>query len=97
VERELAVRFPVAAGDGEGDGDGLGAGEPAVGDGVALGLGDAARGDRVALGRLVGVAVACGWCVRSGACGVGVEVGEDVVPLSGDCPAACGVGGATST
>ena len=95
MERELAVPFPVAAGDGEGDGDGLGAGEPAVGDGVALGLGDAARGDRVALGRLVGVAVACGWWVGTGACGVGL--GEDDVLVSGDWPAACLVGGATST
>jgi hypothetical protein len=84
----------LVVGDGEGDGDGLGAGEPNVGDGVALGLGDAARGDRVALGRLVGVAVARGWCVRTGACGVGL--GDDV-PLSGDCPAAGVLGGATST
>jgi hypothetical protein len=83
--------------DGEEDGDGLGPGEPAVGDGVALGLGlgDAARGDRVAPGRPVGVAVARGRCVCTGACGVGL--GEDDVPLSCDCPAAVVAGGATST
>ena len=65
--------------------------------GVGLGLGDAVPGDRVALGRLVGVGVgvARGWWVRAGACGVGL--GEDDVPVSGDWPAACLLGGATST
>ena len=64
---------------------------------VGVGLGDAVPGDRLALGRLVGVgvAVACGRWVRTGACGVGL--GEDVVPVSGDCPVACLLGGATST
>ena len=85
-------------GTGVADGDGLGDGAPTVGDGLALGLGlgDAA-GDRLALCRLVGVGVgvARGWWVRSGACGVGL--GEDDVPASCDCPAACLVGGATST
>jgi hypothetical protein len=68
-----------------------------VGEGVALGLGDAAPGDRLALGRSVrvGVGVACGWWVRAGGCGVGL--GEDDVLVSGDCPAACLLGGATST
>ena len=61
---------------------------------LGLGLGDAVPGDRLALGR-VGVGVACGRWVRTGACGVGL--GEDVVPVSGDCPAACLLGGATST
>jgi hypothetical protein len=65
--------------------------------GVALGLGDAVPGDRLAFGRSVGVGVGvtCGWWVRAGAGGVGL--GEDDVLVSGDWPAACLVGGATST
>jgi hypothetical protein len=68
-----------------------------VGVAVGLGLDDAGPGDRLALGPLVGVgvAVACGWWVRTGADGVGL--GEDDVPVSADCPAAGLLGGATST
>ena len=70
-----------------------------MGEGRALrlevGLGDAAPGDRLAFGRLVGVGVACGRPVRTGACGVGL--GEDDVLVPGDCPAAGLLGGATST
>ena len=82
---------------GDWEGDGLGEGVPrTVGEGRALGVevGDV-PGDRLAFGRLVGVGVACGWWVRTGACGVGL--GEDDVPVSRDCPAACLLGGATST
>ena len=62
--------------------------------GVALGLGldDAGPGDRLAFGRSVGVGVACAWWVRTG-----VGPGEDDVPVPGDSPAACLLGGATST
>ena len=70
-----------------------------MGEGVALGLGlgDAGPGDRLAFGRLVGVgvAVACGWWVRPGACGVGL--GEDDVLVPADSPAVGLLGGATST
>jgi len=68
-----------------------------VGVALGLGLGDAVPGDRVALGCLVGVGVgvACGRWVRTGACGVGL--GEDDVLVSDDCPAAFLLGGATST
>ena len=62
---------------------------------LGLGLGDAAPGDRVASGRLVGVGVACGRWVRTGACGVGL--GEEDVLVPAESPAAGLLGGATST